>query len=92
MAEQDLDLVKNLIEKERRKIEQQKRLREGQKKAASLLNTSLKGKNVLILLNGHTIVTGKEFTNHMVNGGLLNVNNTRIYAQQAKPGAKYQLK
>ncbi len=78
--------------KDRRKAEAQKRLVDGQKKAASLLNTAVKDKNVLIKLNGQTIVTGKEFTNYMVSGGILNVKTTSIYAQQTKPGGAYQLK
>lgn len=79
----------NSIKKLSRK---QKRFLANQEKAKSFMDTALKDPNVLIALNGHVIVTGKEFTDHMASGGLLNVKMTRIYAQQENPGGKYVLK
>jgi len=60
-----------------------------QKKAEDLINTALKDPDVIINLNGRILVTGKEFVNHMANGGLLNVKTSRIYAQQDKPDGPY---
>lgn len=77
--------------RERKKKEKQARFAENQKKANDLLRTALKDSNTLILLNKHHIVTGKEFVDHLSNGGLLDVNTSRVYAKQKKPGGAYVL-
>lgn len=60
-----------------------------EKKANDLLNEALKNPQTLIKLNtgyGPTIVTGKEFVEHLINGGYMNVRSTDIYARQDKSG------
>lgn len=77
--------------KERRKAEKQARVAADQKKVTDLVTKSLKDPKVLIKLNGHTVVTGKEFSNYMVNGGLLNVRTTSVFAEIDKKTKKYVL-
>lgn len=70
----------------------QKQLNAHQDHLGSIYTTAKKDPNALIQLNGRQIVTGKEFTDHVENGGLVSPSNTRIYAQQESPGGKYALK
>lgn len=51
------------------------------KKVRDLVDLSLKSPDVLITLNGQTIVTGKEFSNHMRAGGLMNAKTTTVFAR-----------
>jgi hypothetical protein len=52
---------------------------EGQKRATDLFNAAAENPDRLVLLNGRQIVTGKEFIDHMVNGGVMDVNTTMVY-------------
>lgn len=66
-----------------------------QDKANSLVAKALKDPQVLISLKTGdiypTIVTGKQFVEHLSNGGLLNIKMTDVYAQQASPKGQYIL-
>lgn len=66
-----------------------------QNKAKRLIEKSLKDPNILIALNsGQTIpsiVSGREFVNHLSNGGLLNIKMTDVYAQQKNKAGAYIL-
>lgn len=75
----------------RKAQERQAQFQKNQAKAADFLNTALKDPQVLIKLNGRTVVTGKEFTDHLIAGGLLDVNTTSIYAQQKTKNGPYVL-
>lgn len=61
------------------------------KQANDLIAKSLKDPKVLINLNGRMIVTGKEFTTHMANGGLLDVKTTKVYAELDRKNKTYVL-
>lgn len=55
---------------------------EGRKKAASLLNDAVNNPDGVVLLNGRQIVTTKEFVDHMVNGGIVDINSTQVYRRE----------
>jgi hypothetical protein len=66
-----------------------------QKKAEHLLKTAVDNPDVLIgVSNGSpipTVVTGKEFVNHMSRGGMMNVRYTDIYATKDPKSGSYVL-
>ena len=74
-----------------RKAKKQARIQANHAKATKLVGDALKKPNDLILLNGRMVVTGKEFTDHMMAGGLLDIKTSRVYATQATPNSKYKL-
>lgn len=73
--------VKGMKWGQRRKQKRQARFEANHKKAMELVTAATKKPNDLFLLNGRTVVTGKEFTDHMVSGGLLDVKSSRPYAK-----------
>lgn len=62
-----------------------------QQKAQNILASSLKEPTSLVLLNGRQVITGKEFVQHMSNGGLMDVRTTRVYARQQTKNGPYVL-
>jgi hypothetical protein len=62
------------------------------KKIESLMGEALaKGDKVLIRTQlmgtyGSTVMTGKEFANHMIRGGAMDVRTTEVFARQNKSG------
>lgn len=65
-----------------------------QKKANNLLNEAKHNPEVLINLKhpgGRSIITGREFVNHLQAGGYMDVKMTDVYARQTKKGGPYQL-
>lgn len=60
------------------KIPKQKPLK-GQAKANALLDQALQKPNSRFILNGTQTVTGKQFVDFLVNGGLLDINTTNVY-------------
>lgn len=73
---------KKLSRHERRAAAKQAKQEETAKKVADLMNAALKQPTSLIQLNGRQVITGKQFIDHMVNGGLLNINTSRVFARQ----------
>lgn len=69
-------------QKKAAKTEHKKQLASNREhKAASLMNLAIKNpENTLINLNGRTVVTGKEFAEHMIAGGLLDVRASHVFA------------
>lgn len=76
-------------EKERVRSEREAAFNAHIEKARGLVQQSLKDPDTLVLLNGRQIVTGREFVQHMTNGGLMDVNTTRVYATIDKTTKKY---
>jgi len=64
-----------------------------QNKANSLLKAA--GDNALIIYSGpdriRTISTGKEFTDYLIRGGIIDVNVSQIYATKTGPKGEYVL-
>jgi hypothetical protein len=86
--------VRRAEKKQRRVQTAQERHDFYQAKADHILKTAAKDPEALVLLThpgGRTVVTGREFVQHMSNGGLMNIKTTDIYA--TRPGNKgpYQL-
>lgn len=77
--------------KEAKRAAKQARFEADQKKATMLLDAALKDPEILINLNNNIVVTGKEFVDHMSNGGLMNVRTTTVFAQKDKQSGQYVL-
>lgn len=65
-----------------------------QRKANNILKTAAKDPESLIALRTHNdavIVTGKQFIDHMVSGGVMNIKMTDVYATRRGGAGKYIL-
>lgn len=58
-------------------------------KANGLMREAFKDPTLLIALNGRTVVTGKEFTDHMSRGGRMEINTTGIFAYRDEKTGGY---
>lgn len=83
--------------KQNRQMNREARKKFDQKKADAIIGEAIRrGDNVLIktLQYGDsvpTIVTGKEFTNHMARGGAMNVRATEVYARRNSDKGQFEI-
>lgn len=77
--------------RQKRHQARQEKFEANQKLAKSFIETGLKEPETLILVNGQTVATGREFIDYMGRGGLLDVKTTRVYARKSSPKGPYVL-
>ena len=83
-----------LSRKEHRAKVKQERREFYQKKADKLFEEVMNDPDVLVnvrTLNGSMVATGKEFTDYMAKGGVMDIRATDIYARKTADGKNYQM-